>query len=380
MSDENVIRHSPWRRIGDHNGRQLELREDGSVPVGADIQSPLPTDGDSVYVKDLWISESDVTGWVDLDSAGGDVVSIPFNNLHTAIQNSSIDNPKTITIHFNRTVFLNQVGLGCADHPGESFSNVNVKILGSGGVERGVFDDSANDTKLTSYNYQFGPEVCNAVMLEFHTVDPVTVSNVTIQKVTSTSSILRATKPDGTVTDIDATQGGNLKVSLEEIESQISDDNNQRLMTAPYIIDEFDNVARLMGDNIFKGALVTLPTEHHEIHCGDSYEGVQRGTLGNGDDVYLVVVVPNEGLNDNGEEGSDQTAKQYHAKIKIGVSSEAVINFYEGAILSDNGTPSDLINKNRNSTRTDFLGWYSDPTITDLGTILPLGSTLGAGS
>ena len=206
-----MSRIRPWA-----NGDQVVLTDTGSVPVSAGLQSPLPVNADSVYTSDLWISESVVAGWVDLDGAGGDLIPILFNNLHTAIQNTSADNPKVLSVHFNRTVFLNQVGIGCANHVGDSFSNVLVRVLGSGGVEREVFNDSANSTKLTSNNYQFGPELCNALQLEFYTADPITLTNLTIQKLTSTSSILRATEPNGSIIDIGATESGNLKVSDAE--------------------------------------------------------------------------------------------------------------------------------------------------------------------
>ena len=182
------------------------------------VQNPLPTDGDSVYVKDIWVDESIVTNWIDTDNNGGDIISIPFNDLHTAINNNSTDNPKILRVHFNRTVSLNQVGIGCAVHPGKNFSNVKIVALGSGEVERTVLDNSTDSTKYTSKNYEFGPELCNAIKIEFHTADEITLSNITIHKVVQVAARLKALKPDGTVTDIDATAGGNLKVSLEEVE------------------------------------------------------------------------------------------------------------------------------------------------------------------
>lgn len=181
-----------------------------------DVQNPLPTDGDSVYIKDIWVSESDTTNWTDLDGAGGDVINIPFNNLHTAIENSTTDNPKVIRIHFNRTVSLDQVGLGCADHAGKNFSNVLIKVLGSGGVEREVLDDSNDNTKRTSKDYKFTAELCNAIEIEFHTADTVTITNITIHKVIRTNANIRLKKPDGSFTFMQGTSGGNAKISLEE--------------------------------------------------------------------------------------------------------------------------------------------------------------------
>lgn len=188
----------------------------GGKEVG--VQNPLPTDGDSVYVKDIWVSQSIVADWQDLDNVGGDLIKIPFSNLHTAINNQTLDNVKRLRVHFNRTISLFQVGIGCAAHSGKNFSNVKVKALGSGGIERTVEDDSNNNAKYTSRNYQFESTLANAIELEFHTIDEITLSNITIHKVSQTSAILKAKKPDGTVRDINATAGGNLKVSLEEID------------------------------------------------------------------------------------------------------------------------------------------------------------------
>jgi len=207
----------------------VSLNDENGDPIN--VQNPQFVNLGSVFASDIWVSESIVTNWTDLDGAGGDVALIPFNNLHTAIENSTADAIKSITFHFNRTISLYNVGLGCADHPGKSFSNVKIIVLGSGAVEREVLDDSANNDKLTSYNYEFSPQLGNAIRIEFHTTDTVTITNNTIQKITYVASRLQALKPDGTVTDIDATAGGNLKISLEEFDG---DFQNNPLPVANY--------------------------------------------------------------------------------------------------------------------------------------------------
>jgi hypothetical protein len=206
---------------GEVYGAQKTAEGLPKINVSADVQSPLASDGDSVYVKDIWVDESIVTGWTDLDSAGGDIISIPFNELHTAIENASATNPKVLRIHFNRTVSLNQVGLGCADHSGKNFSNVLIKMLGSGEVEREVYDASSDATKRTSYNYQFSPELANAIQIEFHTADAITITNITIHKVVQVAARLKGIRPDGVVADVNITMGENLKVSMEEIETGV---------------------------------------------------------------------------------------------------------------------------------------------------------------
>ena len=138
-----------------------------------DVQYPLPTDGDSIYAKDIDNDNSITTDWVDLDSTGQNVAVIPFTGLFTRIQNSTTDNPKTLTIYLNRTVLASGIGLG-ANIAG-SFSNVKVILLGSGGTERSVVDESADSTVYTSRIFKFKEDIyLNAVRLEFHTVNTVT--------------------------------------------------------------------------------------------------------------------------------------------------------------------------------------------------------------
>jgi hypothetical protein len=166
-----------------------------------------------------------------------------------------------------------------------------------------------------------------------------------------------------------ATTAGNAKMSLEELESDVSTNGNTQLNVSPYIVDEYAYYTHILGDNIFKGAIIAIPPEHHEIHCGDSYESSYTGVLGNGASVTFSIVVPNEGL-DESHPGDDQTKKQYHAKLTINTEAESLISEYEGATLSNNGTPITIFNRNRNSTNVDFLGFNITPTVTNTGTLI----------
>jgi hypothetical protein len=151
------------------------------------VQYPFPTNGDSIYCKDIWIEKSIVTDWIDEDNTGIDIACIPFTNLSSRITNTTINNPKELLIHFNRTIYATQVGLGC-DNPLQSFSNVRITAFGSGGVSRLVQDYSLDDTKRNSFNYIFKrQELFNAIKIEFLTEDPISLSNITIQKVNEVS-------------------------------------------------------------------------------------------------------------------------------------------------------------------------------------------------
>lgn len=333
-----------------HNIKE-HVREIRDYFYNPDPQNPVPSNGDSVYEKDIWIEESNSTGW------NGDVVSL-FNNLHSSFDYIGVTNPKTLLIHFKRTVVSNAIGLGCTG--GGDFSNVKIEIVNSGSVATTVIDESGDNTKHTSKTYPLPITAgFNAVRFTFTTTNDICLTNCVILKSTSQIARLQAAKPDNTVTDINATNAGNLKVSMEEIETQISDDSNQRLMVAPYLIDEFDNVARLLSDNLFLGAPVMVASEHHEIHCGDSYEATDNYSIPNSGTRDYLITVPNE-------TGSGQSQKLYHFLKIIESTSELEAVLYE-VTDSSGGMSIQSYNRNRNSALSDVLTITHSPTVTTLG-------------
>lgn len=134
-----------------------------------------------------------------------------------------------------------------------------------------------------------------------------------------------------------------------------------------YITDEFGNQSQILGDNIYKGAILSIPVEHHEIHCGDSFESTYTGDLANAASIVFSIIVPNEGLVE-AMPGDNQTKKQYHVKINIDTEAEALITIHEGATLSANGTAIPIINRNRNFQLPTTLTFNHTPTVTGAGT------------
>jgi len=140
----------------------------------ADLQNPVPTDGDSVYCKDIDKERSDISGWT------GDVCDF-FNDLHSEVYNDSSDNPKTLLVHFQRSTVFPSIAFGNSE--GGNFSNIKIYAVTSGGGEVPIFDESSDSTKLTSKIVRFGAPVgMNAVKIEFHTADRVGITNIFIPK------------------------------------------------------------------------------------------------------------------------------------------------------------------------------------------------------
>jgi len=308
------------------------------------IQNPFPVDGDSVYSKDVWNDQSDIGDF------SGSVTDL-FDNLHSIITNITATNPKEILIHFNRTIIGNVIGLGSFSG---DFSNTEIQIGNSGGIFTTVIDESASATKYTSRTFQLPITAgYNAVKLLFHTADAVTLSNAVILKTRSVVARLQATRPDNTVTDINATNGGNLKISLEELESGISVNANSQLKITPYAASGTEYL-----QDATTGSFSTIDHAHHEIHKGSHFFNKDWIDLSNGQVYDILFVTP-------------ITGKWGHFLFEADSEAEANIILYLGTTTSSDGTPMTVFNRNLNSVTANGILMYHTPTITTVGTIGP---------
>lgn len=150
-----------------------------------DVQYPLPTNDDSVYVTDVDVTNSDNGGF------SGSITDY-FDSLKTVNNDASATNPKTIKIWFNRTIQCSSVGFGCDDLT-KNFSNIVIKTLGSGEVVRDTFNAYQNDnTKRNSQVIDITPAKLNGVIIEFHTADEIGLSNLIIFKSQNVNSRIQA--------------------------------------------------------------------------------------------------------------------------------------------------------------------------------------------
>lgn len=159
----------------------IHIQFDGLI----NVQNPLPTDGDSVYIKDLDFQ------YCDNGNFSGTVYDY-FNSLKTVNTDSTSNNPKTIKLWFKRSIQIQSIGFGC-DNLSKSFSNVVVKALGSGEAVRYTDDTYQNDnTKRNSFLLELPPLALNGVLIEFHTTDEICLSNLIIYKATDVNSRIKA--------------------------------------------------------------------------------------------------------------------------------------------------------------------------------------------
>ena len=305
-------------------GNQTDGDQKTQVVTNGDVvdaHNPLPCDGDSVYTKDVWVEQSSIG---DFSGAITDL----FDNLHSVITNTTANNPKEITIHFNRTMPILVIGLGAFTG---NFSNVKIIGITSGHVETTIFDESSDNTNKTSLTAFTPTAGFNAIKIQFHTTDTVSLSNLFILKATTGISRIQGQKPDGDFTEFQSTQQGNFKMSMEEVDGHLKDDAT--------------------------GLMNIIPQEHHEIHEGNHYYIEGYLTMASSDTLYVKLVTP-----DN--------AKWSHFLWDIQSSNilETTLNEgVSGGMTGGSGvTP---INNNRNSANTSNIVITSGVTVaSDLGT------------
>lgn len=155
------------------------------TPTRIDTQRPDPNSLDSMYEQNIDIDNSDIGNF------SGDVTDL-FDSLKSVITDSTANNPKTLKIAFTRSVQLNSIGFGCDDMT-KSFSNIVVKLLGSGEEIRFTQNEFQNDnTKRNSQLIRLPPSAANGVIIEFHTTDEICLSNVVIFKALDVNSRIQA--------------------------------------------------------------------------------------------------------------------------------------------------------------------------------------------
>lgn len=202
--------------------------------ANVNVYNPLPVDGDSVYCKDIIQSESDM----------GDFNGIPSDLVgdnDSVISDSTANNPKEITLVFNRTLITTILSMGT--YSGD-FSNTKIDIILPDDSVLNVIDESADGTKRIYRTFNF-PFIAgfHRMKISFATTDTVSLSYLFIPKLTYNISRLQAVKPDDTVIDINATNAGNLKVSVEELESGISSNSNSQLNVTPFLSNGHEGIA-----------------------------------------------------------------------------------------------------------------------------------------
>lgn len=345
--EEPTIQTGHLLSIGDNrifvvNGYGVWVKTTGSTAIAnlSAVNSTnvvAPSDNGIAILSDIDLLRSDSTGFT------GSVFDL-FNDLHSVIIDDSAINPKEILVHFKQTIICNSLGLGAYSG---SFSNVEVQIGTSGGVFLTLFDGSADSTVRTSQEIPLPVTAgFNAIKVRFHTTNPISISNMPILKTESVVARLQARKPNDTITDINATAGGNLKMSLEEYESTF--------LTSPLPVRIIDSRSGREGeiDNITY-AMITIDGEHHELHEGNQFYIKDFLSIASSGSTKLLFTTG---------------ATEPHLIVIFEGTTGLQVEVYEDSVASDNGSPLTPLNRYRASTNTTDCDAYVGAVITTPGT------------
>jgi hypothetical protein len=139
-------------------------------------QNPLPTDGDSVYAKDIDIENSSIG---DFEGEITDLFDDYNSNIVAASVGGGGANPKTFTIRLNRPLVTSIIGFGSPD---TSLSNGKVEMKGLDGTILRTVDQSSDDTKRGVMFFTFEQTAFIEVFVSFYTDDAVTIGGSYIPK------------------------------------------------------------------------------------------------------------------------------------------------------------------------------------------------------
>jgi len=222
--------------ITDNSDGEVTLTVNDNVPIelknpdgsAVDVQHPVPTNGDSVYVKDIDVANSDNGNF------SGSVTDY-FDSLKTVNLDATANNPKTIMLWFNRTIYSHAIGFGCDDLAKGFGTDITVHLLGSGEAIR--FTKNYTGVGPNSFLAEFGPKAFNGVLIEFNTAAEVCLSNLTIGKSTETNATLHGTDPNGNIQEVLVTEDGSLSIENNSSGLSIAEGN----VTGKTFIHKFGN-------------------------------------------------------------------------------------------------------------------------------------------
>lgn len=176
------------------------------------VQNPLPTDGDSVYLKDIDITRSSTGGF------SGTITDL-FDSANNLLTDSSATNPKSYTVYFQRPLTTSEITIA-AGQTGD-FSNAKLFLYDIAGNELLSIDNSTDDTKYTKYVFNNVPQTFIGYKIEFHTADTVSVAFNYIHKSTEVQANIKAVDIDtGLLEDVGGVEGSLKIVTHRELISE----------------------------------------------------------------------------------------------------------------------------------------------------------------
>jgi hypothetical protein len=137
------------------------------------VQNPLPGDMHSIFSKDINVSGSDI------GTFSGTITDL-VDDLDTSLTDDSATNPKYFEIKLNRPI--DNTSIKFCSPPGSDFSNVKITLKDRSGITLVTVDETADDAKYSSNEYNWQLTAWCTIRVEFHTADAVAISWLIAEK------------------------------------------------------------------------------------------------------------------------------------------------------------------------------------------------------
>lgn len=168
---DDIISELQGIKSNQTDGDQITRIEVNNAEVG--VQNPLPTDGDSVYSKDIDVSGSSVGTFT------GDITDL-VDDLDTTFSSTGHSSPANFTIKLKRPITNDSIKF-CSP-VGKNFSNVKITLKDASGATVRTIDSSSDDTKRTSFSYYWRMATWCTMVVEFYTTDDIDLNWAVIEK------------------------------------------------------------------------------------------------------------------------------------------------------------------------------------------------------
>lgn len=166
----------------------------------------MPVNGGQLYPHDVNLEHS------EMNTFSGTPIDL-LDNRWSEITDTTSNNPKIMRIEFERPMQTTIIGL--VSYTG-TFSNTVIKFGISNSPAYTLLDESADPTLKQIVVATTAPITLNYLILEFHTVNTVTLSGMNMSKSDLVTAQIQGVNDFNQLVSVGATTGGNLRVSIQE--------------------------------------------------------------------------------------------------------------------------------------------------------------------
>jgi hypothetical protein len=217
-----------------------------------ELANPMPVNTGQLYQSDINLEHS------DMGTFSGTPIDL-VDDRWSPITDTTANNPKIITIEFERALQTSIIGITTETG---SFSNTVIKYGLTTFPDQTLVDESADATLKTTLVAPSVPITLTRIVLEFHTVNTITLTHLDMSKDDGVIAQIQGIDPDGELLTVGTSRIGNLNVGIQEYGDTSAVDAFARLrISTPYTLfdsKQLHDKQPLFWDEIVAGSATSV--------------------------------------------------------------------------------------------------------------------------